>query len=220
MSTQKIMAFVSVAIVAVLALVVVLSSMNHDSSSGTDIDGAFVTAMVPHHQKAIEMARLAQQKAEHPEIVNLANNIESSQSDEIVQMNKMRKRLSGSSNDGQDDGDMGMGGSTMGMSNSMMGMDMDMGALKSAKPFDKEFIDQMIPHHQGAIRMARMELSDGQDQETEDLAKNIIAAQSAEIIQMNAWRTKWYGAPSPAGGVPTDVPDMDPGMDSMSGMDH
>ena len=42
---------------------------------------------------------------------------------------------------------------------------MKMGALKDAKPFDRAFIDEMIPHHQGAIRMARAELAKGSDPE-------------------------------------------------------
>lgn len=215
MTTKKVLAFASVAIVAVLAVVLVVNSIGNDSSSGTEIDGAFVSEMVPHHETAIEMAKLAQTDAQHPEIVNLANNIVSSQGDEIGQMDQINRRLYGSATNGQDHGDLGMDAS-------MMGMNMDMGELKSAKPFDREFIDQMIPHHQGAIRMARVEISDGADPETKDLATKIVAAQSAEIDQMNRWRTEWYGSPSPAGGVPTegsgDSGDSGHDMDSMSHM--
>ena len=52
--------------------------------------------------------------------------------------------------------------------------------------------------------MARIELESGQDQELKDLATAIIEAQSAEIEEMNAWREQWYGAPSPAGGIPEE----------------
>ena len=84
----------------------------------------------------------------------------------------------------------------------MMGMSMDMSSLENSKQFDKAFIDAMIPHHQGAIRMARIEIAQGQDQQTKDLAQAIIDAQSREIDEMNQWREQWYGSPSPAGGVP------------------
>ena len=67
---------------------------------------------------------------------------------------------------------------------------------------DVDFIRGMIPHHQGAIRMARIEIAQGQDQQTKDLAQAIIDAQSREIDEMNQWREQWYGSPSPAGGVP------------------
>lgn len=206
--SKGLIALVSVLGVTLIAAVVIVAGMDHDdSTSDTGIDTAFVSEMVPHHEGAIRMARLAQEKADHPEIVALADAIIASQSTEIDQMNRMRQRLP--------HGDQHQ--ATMGMDDSMMGMDMDMGALENAKPFDREFIDEMIPHHQGAIRMARMELSDGNDQEVKDLADAIIAAQSAEIEQMNQWRSDWYGAPSPAGGVPAEDSDQD--MDSMS-MDH
>jgi uncharacterized protein (DUF305 family) len=78
----------------------------------------------------------------------------------------------------------------------------DVAALEKARPFDLTFIDTMIPHHQGAIRMARIELERGSDEELANLATAIIEAQSREIEEMNAWRERWYGSPSPAGGVP------------------
>src|SRR5690606_5422262 len=91
-----------------------------------------------------------------------------------------------------------------GMSAREMGMDMDPRALRGARPFDREFIDAMIPHHQGAIRMARMQLNGGDDAELQTLSGQVIEAQSVEIEKMNEWRTEWYGGPSPSGGVPPE----------------
>lgn len=197
MPSTKLLAAFGAAIVAILAVVLVVSSGGDDSASGKDVDGAFVTQMVPHHDSAIEMAKIAERRAQHPEITNLAGNIISSQGQEISEMNQIHNRLFGSPIDETAQADMGMDAS-------MMGMDMDVGALNTAKPFDRQFIDEMIPHHQGAIRMARIELNDGVDQQTQTLAKNVIAAQSAEINQMNEWRTNWYGEPSPSGGIPAE----------------
>lgn len=197
MPSTKLMVAFGAAIVAVVAVVLVINSSGDDSASARDMDGAFVTQMVPHHDSAIEMANIAERRAQHPEIANLADNIVSSQGDEISEMNQIHTRLFGSPIDKRSQGDLGMDAS-------MMGMDMDIGALATAKSFDREFIDQMIPHHQGAIRMAWIELNDGADPQTQELANNIIAAQSAEINQMNEWRTKWYGEPSPSGGIPVE----------------
>ena len=55
---------------------------------------------------------------------------------------------------------------------------------------DKDFAMMMIPHHQGAIDMARVELKYGKDSELRDLAEKIISAQQKEIGQLNAWLAK------------------------------
>ncbi len=58
--------------------------------------------------------------------------------------------------------------------------------------FDLRFIDAMIPHHQGAVVMAKEALQGSQRPEIQQLAEDIIAAQEKEIQQMQAWRRAWY----------------------------
>jgi uncharacterized protein (DUF305 family) len=168
-----------------------------DTASAERTDGAFIAEMVPHHEAAIEMAETAQTKAEHPEIKQLASEINATQSEEISQLEEAHRRLF--------DAELGsVVHGTLGLSDEESGMAHDAAALEDASPFDQEFIDMMIPHHQGAIRMARIELERGQDAELKELATAIIEAQSAEIEEMNTWREQWYGAPSPAGGIPAE----------------
>lgn len=195
MSRNKIIATIAVVLLAGLAIVVTsVGGNDEDSPSPQEVDVAFTAQMVPHHEGAVEMAEMALENAEHPEIVKLAKNIIKTQNAEIGDLETINGRLSGSSDDGGDD---------LGMDDSAMGMNMDMGSLETADPFDREFIDQMIAHHQGAIRMARVALRDGEDEEVNTLSLAIVDAQAAEIEQMNEWREKWYGAASPSGGVPS-----------------
>lgn len=55
---------------------------------------------------------------------------------------------------------------------------------------DIDFARMMIPHHQGAIEMAKTELAGGKDPELRKLAEEIIAAQEKEIAFLEAWLTK------------------------------
>lgn len=65
---------------------------------------------------------------------------------------------------------------------------------------DAHFIEQMIPHHEGAIAMAQVALERSERPEIASLAQGIIDAQTKEIDDMKAWYEEWYGgAPAAAG---------------------
>jgi uncharacterized protein (DUF305 family) len=138
------------------------------------------------------MAKLAQSKAEHPEIKQLADDIVSAQKREISVMKTIRRDVRNMGDHGDEH---------MGMSDHEMGMDMDMTALEDAKPFDKAFIDAMVPHHQGAITMAEELLKNGEQPALREMAGDIISAQTKEIAQMRAWRKAWYGSASGSGAM-------------------
>lgn len=66
-------------------------------------------------------------------------------------------------------------------------MNMDMAMTGDA---DVDFVQMMIPHHQGAVDMAKVELKYGKDPEIRKLAEDVIAAQEKEISWMQDWLKK------------------------------
>lgn len=165
------------------------------SRSGTKADAAFIADMTAHHEGAIEMARIAQGRAEHPEIRQLADDIVAAQEDEIAAMQHIGVHVRGHA--------AGADGH-MGMSDAEMGMDMEPAMLDDAEPFDRAFIDMMIPHHQGAVGMAKQLLQNGEHRNLRAMAQDIIDAQTKEIAQMRTWRRAWYGAAVSSAGPMAD----------------
>ncbi len=69
---------------------------------------------------------------------------------------------------------------------------MDHGGATTTAPYDQNFIDMMVTHHQAAIDMAKVAQRKGEHAEIKQLANEIVAAQQKEIDQMKAWRAQWY----------------------------
>src|SRR4028118_27561 len=151
--------------------------------NGEYSDERFIDAMVPHHQGAIEMAQVALENAEHPEILALAEEIVLAQETEIEQLKAIKQEQFGTSEVSMDMSAEEMEG---------MGMAIDPQKLANQGLFDKAFIDNMIPHHESAIAMAQVVLGESENPEIREIAGAIVDAQEREIEQMRSWRDEWY----------------------------
>ena len=140
-------------------------------------DAAFIDSMILHHQGALEMANQALKESQRPELITLAQAIIAAQNAEIAQMQGRRAQwypgLPVSTGVGRDMGTMAI-------------------AADPSKPFDLRFIEAMIPHHESAVTMAQAAQQQATKPEIKQLAQAIIAAQQAEIAQMQRWKQTWF----------------------------
>jgi len=138
--------------------------------------------MVRAHEGAVEMAEVALENAEHREIRDLAEDIVTAQESEIEEVRSIKEAEYGTAEipSGMDQQQM----EAMGMT--------DPGELAGQRPFDKAFIDAMIPHHESAISMADVALQESKNPRIREIVQAIVDAQEREIAQMRAWRQEWY----------------------------
>lgn len=158
-----------------------------------DADVSFATDMVRHHAQAVAMADLTIGRTGlDAEVADLAEQIRKDQTPEINTMSDWLEewgeqvpRTGYGSRDGHTHSQKGMGmqdlGDMPGMmtSEEMHGLDATKGAA-----FQRRWLEMMVEHHQGAIRMARTEVAEGEDQDTRALARRIIEGQQAEVDTM------------------------------------
>ena len=133
----------------------------------------FAQGMIPHHQQAIDMSKMALNNGASPEIKKLAKKIIAAQGKEISQLKYWLTATKSSMTMGHD---MGMGG---------MLSKSDLIALKKLKgnKFDTAFLKAMIAHHEGALEMVSM-LDRTKNSEAKKIAVDIQIGQSAEITLM------------------------------------
>lgn len=171
------------------------SASGGDGKSAQAVEKAFLTGMVHHHGTAIEMAEIAKKQGEDPFITNLAENIITTQKREKAELKTLYERLVGGElkpDPGAHDG-LGLSAEEAGMThNAQTNV-----KLRAAKPFDRAFVDEMVPHHEGAIKMANVVLKSTKDAGLRKLAEGIISTQEREVKEMNSFRSRKFGGPVP-----------------------
>ena len=189
--------------------------------TGAEFEQAFLTMMPMHHQSAINMAALVPGRATHPELLQLGQNITSSQSQEIEQMRGWAMAWYGF-----DPKPMSQGGTpvpatpmpatpmpgtprpvtpmpTMPMPTAVVGGSMFQQQQQSiqelrqltGKDLEVGYINRIVPHHQGALQMAQIIVQKAPHQETRDAAAQIIKDQQMEIGELTSYLQQTYQQP-------------------------
>lgn len=157
-------------------------------------DVSFAQGMIPHHRQALEMARLAADRASSAKVKDLAARIEKAQDPEIRTMSGWLKSwseevpASGSSMGsmpGMDHSAHASASGMPGMFGMMDGKDMEKLEKASGTGFDTMFLTMMVEHHRGAVEMATTEKTKGRYGPAKAMADDIVTGQTAEITEMN-----------------------------------
>ncbi len=196
--------------------------MNHDHAMGdmqgmmdgtTPADAAAMTAMMnqmaqmhsamphnaPHHTGAEAQGHMGEMMALMQQMHDMmASGALPANAEQMTQMQAMMHTMHGLMGSTAMTGTMPMQKPMAGMDHGNMHSNMHSNMHGSethvdpALPFDAQFIDSMIVHHQGAVTMATELLEQSDRPEMQAFAAAIISAQSSEISDMQRWRQEWY----------------------------
>jgi uncharacterized protein (DUF305 family) len=141
-----------------------------------DADRDYVSMMITHHEQALAMTRFVPERAQNETVKGLADRIRYSQEPEIGAMKQWQRTFNAISAH-EDHGSM-----------PGMATQEQLTALGAArgKDFDRMFLELMIKHHEGALKMATDVRSAGTNVQVEEMADDVVATQSDEINRMKA----------------------------------
>ncbi len=138
----------------------------------------FVIGMIPHHQEAVDVARVVLERGERAEVRALAAEIVATQADEIAHLEAWRAAWYPTAT----------APAYVPMMQSLDGLEPDM--------VDRTFASDMIHHHAMAIGMAEAVLAlDGVRPEVRALAEDVITVQTQEIATLRSWIAAWGADP-------------------------
>lgn len=143
-----------------------------------DIERDYLTNMIPHHQGAIDSSKLLLQHTKSEEMKKIATNIINAQEKEIQEFKEiLEKNLYKKTQLNEEEYKKFV----QEEKELMQKMMLLMGAVKESKNINKDFLEGMIAHHQGAVDASKQILFYSKDETIREIAKKIILDQEKEI---------------------------------------
>jgi uncharacterized protein (DUF305 family) len=149
-------------------------------------DAQFMQDMMPHHHQAIEMAELVADRTNRPELIDVAGRINASQADEIEFMKNWLRQRGEHVPDPTQHGGMHTSHKMAGMASPEQMAEL---AASKSTDFDRLFLELMVTHHKGAVKMVEELLKlpgSAYDPVLFEFTNDITNDQNAEIERMNA----------------------------------
>lgn len=152
-----------------------MGGMMHSMQVNSEFE--FISQMIPHHQEAIDTAKLVRDRTQRPEMRQFTQAIIDAQSREVADMQGWLKTWYPSQT------------STQAYEPMMRPL-----ANLSGDALDRQFLQDMVHHHHGAVMMANQLLRKNlvQHASVQTLANDVIRTQTQEISQMQSWLTAWF----------------------------
>lgn len=154
-----------------------MDEMHGNEITGNN-DADFSKMMIEHHKGAVEMSELLLEKGQNEGLKTFARKVIAAQDKEIDLMKKFENQTEVSPNS----------------KIFLQELNQSMGAMmnKNSKihnDIDKDYAEQMIPHHQSAVDMAKVYLKYGKQKDLLKLCDDIVNTQTSEIQQLKTWLT-------------------------------
>ena len=178
------------------------------SRSRLVVRAAFLESMIAQHESALGLATVGLGRAEREELRELARMTVRRRSDELDRLRSLRREPYESvvvpyvrppAQLGLTEDDLGR---------PLEPSRVVRGPLELAGRFDRAFIDVLVRHDLGSIRIAAATAARIRSGPVARLARAILAAETCEVRALNRLRTRWHGFPSPAGEPPTRSTDQ------------
>ena len=183
---KSLLAVVAVVLLAACGDPTPTSTATGAQAGFNDADVRFLQAMIPHHQQAIDAAKLVTGRTDRSQLVRLADTITTSQAAEIQTMKGWLQRWQQplpATNQTAHEAEHVWGMMSQG--------ELDWLARLDGREFDLGFTTSMKTHHLGAIKMASAILQEGRSPEVRMLASQILTAQQDEVDQLTRWHDAW-----------------------------
>jgi uncharacterized protein (DUF305 family) len=166
--------------------------------TGLQFDQSYIDMMVPLHQAAVDLAQMAQQRAEHQELKDWAGQVISERQAEITKLKGWKQQwYSSSDTPPLSQVPMIQG---QGMNLQLANLQSSIDSVKNTSaPFDQALIDAIIPQYQAAIAATQLAQTTVTHTELKALAQQMLAEEEKEMNELDLWRTTWFGAPAPLG---------------------
>lgn len=163
---------------------------NSSQMGNMPYDLHYIDMMRMHHRQGIAMARVAERKGTTAALKAFARKTADDQEKELLELKKHRDHWYAGQPEMDHSQMMAQMHQMPGMSghgNMKMDMQADLAKLQAAtgKPFDRMFLDMMIPHHQMAVDMSKEAATKAEHAEIKEMARMTVLKQQKEIAEMN-----------------------------------